>query len=230
MESVAMPAEQKNRIVEDLRTFLAAEDHYNRLAIPWHRGYMFHGPPGTGKTSLVKGLACEFNLDLWYISLSDLNAESSLLALLAEVGPRSLLLLEDIDTARITHDRDGADQGKISMSSLLNTLDGVATPHGLITVMTTNRFDILDPALTRVGRMDLVEELGCPLRSTIDSMYKHFYGQNLVWPAGHRRKDVIFKGTSTAQISEVFKRNMTDAKGGTKALMELLKVEEKRYS
>lgn len=230
LDSVALPPDQKSRVIGDLRTFLDAEDQYNRLAIPWHRGYMFYGPPGTGKTSLVKALANEFNLDLWYVSLSDLKAESSLLSLLSEVGPRSLLLLEDIDTMKITHDRDNSEQGTISMSSLLNTLDGVATPHGLITVMTTNRFDVLDPALTRAGRMDLVENIDFPSLDTLAEMYKHFYEKTPNWEVLYsgRERDVSIEGLATAQISEIMIRHMTDPEGASKAI--IAKLSEKVYS
>lgn len=220
MASVTLPADQKERIALDLKTFLEAEDQYNRLAIPWHRGYMFYGPPGTGKTSLVKALANEFNLDLWYISLADLKAESGLMGLLAEVGPRSLLLLEDIDTMKITHDRDGAEQGTISMSSLLNTLDGVATPHGLITVMTTNRFEMLDPALTRAGRMDMVEKLDYPTMATVEDMFKHFYGTlPLRWDLP---EDTDLTGLATSQIAEAMKRHMSNDMDGAQAVNALL--------
>lgn len=223
MDSVSLPKEQKDRIINDLGTFLESEDRYNRLAIPWHRGYMFYGPPGTGKTSLVKALANHFNLDLWYISISDLNAESNLLSLVGGVGPRSMLLLEDIDTIKITHDRDSSDSGKISTGSLLNVLDGVATPHGLITVMTTNRFDILDPALTRAGRMDLIEELGYPSKSTVREMFEHFFGETTPL-AGIKEDEFADKSVSTSQIAEVFKRHMDDPKLAVKSLKELIKT------
>ena len=225
MDSVSLPALQKKRIVKDLEEFLDAEEQYNRLAIPWHRGYMFHGPPGTGKTSLVKALANEFNLDLWYVSLADLKTEASLISLLARVGPRSLLLLEDIDTMKITHDRDGAQQGSISMSSLLNTLDGVATPHGLISVMTTNNFDILDEALTRPGRMDLVEMIDYPTIDTISQMYQHFYGKTPNFKKFGSYSTPL-KGVSTSTIAEIMKRNMTDSLGAQRDISKVL--EKKR--
>lgn len=222
MDSVNLPKEQKDRIIADLGGFLEAEDRYNRLAIPWHRGYMFYGPPGTGKTSLVKALANHFNLDLWYISLSDLSAESSLLQLIGGVGPRSMLLLEDIDTVKITHDRDSSESGKISTGSLLNTLDGVATPHGLITVMTTNRFDILDPALKRAGRMDLIEELGYPTKSTVREMFEHFYDDTTPL-SGIKENEFAEKGISTSQIAEIFKRHMDDPKTAVRDLKNFVK-------
>jgi len=225
MDSVSLPQEQKNRVINDLSKFLESEDKYNRLAIPWHRGYMFHGPPGTGKTSLVKALANHFNLDLWYISISDLNAESNLLSLVGGVGPRSMLLLEDIDTIKITHDRDSSDTGKISTGSLLNVLDGVATPHGLITVMTTNRFDILDPALKRAGRMDLIEELGYPTMETIQDLYKHFYGVKLSFLDKEKR---TMNEVSTSQVAEILKRNFDEPEEAALGLHELLFTKEKK--
>lgn len=222
MASVALPDEQKTRIVEDLREFLESEDRYNELAIPWHRAYMFEGPPGTGKTSLAKALANEFNLDLWYISLSDLKGEASLMSLISGVGPRSLLLLEDIDTVKITHDRDSSDPGVISMSSLLNALDGVATPHGLVTLMSTNRFDILDPALTRAGRMDMVEKIDYPTVDTLSTMFKHFYKTSPNW-RGLGNRHIPIQGLSTSTIAEIMKRHMRDSKAASEATLEELK-------
>lgn len=221
LASVALPTAQRTRIVEDLGRFLDAEEQYNRLAIPWHRGYLFHGPPGTGKTSLVKALASHFRLDLWYVSLSDLNAESGLMGLLSEVGPRSMLLLEDIDTIQIATDREGADQGKISTSSLLNALDGVATPHGLVTVMTTNHYDRLDKALVRAGRMDLVEELGYSTPATVAALYRHFYGRTTTiaqWP----------DGVAAAAVAEVFKQHLDDPDAAIDGLLHLAAEHEVR--
>lgn len=215
LDSVILPQGQLQRIVADLSTFLGAEDQYNRLAIPWHRGYMFHGPPGTGKTSLVKALATHFGLDLWYVPLSDLKTENSLMALLSNVSPRSMLLLEDIDTVKITHERD-VDQGGISMSSLLNALDGVATPHGLIAVMTTNHFDTLDDALVRSGRMDCVEEIEAPTWSEVEALGRHFYGA--AWPRGIRKDWSGPLGLSMADVAEIFKRHLDDPKAAAAAV------------
>ncbi len=218
LETVILPAAQKEAVRADLAGFLSAEAKYARFDIPWHRGYMLHGAPGGGKTSLVKGLANEFGLDLWYVSLGDLKEESGLMNLLGEVGPRSVLLLEDVDTVRLTNDRSadesgGSDSGRISLSSLLNALDGVATPHGLVTFMTTNHFDRLDPALTRAGRMDRVEELAPPTWEGLQEAFGRFYGT--VWnppavPGG--------PGLTMADVGEVFKRNLDDADSAAAAL------------
>lgn len=208
LDSISIPPEQKARIIADLGRFLEEEEQYNRLAIPWHRSYMFEGPPGNGKTSLIKGLAYYFNLDLWYVSLADLKAESSLIGLLSEVGPRSMLLLEDIDTMKITNDNESSEQGTISIGSLLNTLDGVATPHGLITAMTTNHLDRIDSRLTRAGRMDMIETIDHPSISTLADLYRHFYGRSPNWKNLECTEPI--QEISTAQVAEVFKCHMTD--------------------
>lgn len=217
IDSVVLPHDQKNAIVEDLTAFLAAEQRYAELAIPWHRGYLFHGPPGTGKTSLVRALASTFKMDLWYISLSDLKKEASLMALLADVGPRSLLLLEDIDTLKISKSRE-TKEGEISMSSLLNALDGAATPHGLITMMTTNHFDQLDDALVRAGRMDRIEEIGFPTPTLVAELYERFYG--VEFPTA-MLPEVDRLAVSTAALSEALKRHLDDPIEGLSELASL---------
>lgn len=211
MDSVCMPDEQKTRILTDMERFLEAEPRYNKLSIPWHRGYMFHGPPGTGKTSIAKALGNHFGLDLWYIGLADLRTENSLMSLIGNVGSRSILLLEDIDTMKITQDASGdQDSGTITIGSLLNALDGVATPHGLITIMTTNHFDTLDPRLIRAGRMDVVEELGWPTYGTLRKMFEMFYPGHTAWRGADFDPDQEIKGVSPAQFAEIFKNNMDD--------------------
>lgn len=225
LDSVILPAAQKEAIVRDLGNFLDAQPEYERLDLPWHRGYMLHGPPGTGKTSLVKALANHFRLDLWYVPLGDLKEEASLINLLSEVNQRSILLLEDIDTVQITHDRDeekkkgkGSAPLQINLSSLLNALDGVATPHGLITFMTTNNFETLDSALVRAGRMDRIELLDYPTDVEVALMFRRFYDTdipvNLVPPGP--------LPISQAQVSEVFKRNLGNPNGAAIGLAQTL--------
>lgn len=225
LNSVILPEDQKNTIVEDLTGFLESESRYVDLALPWHRGYLFHGPPGTGKTSLVKALANEFKLDLWYISLNDLKEDASLISLLGEVRPRSILLIEDVDTLSITKSRtapESVDSGngkQISLSSLLNALDGVATPHGLITMMTTNHYDQLDDALVRAGRMDRIEHLGYPTMLEVEKLYKRFYGIELGIPMELLNKPV---NLSPAELSETLKRYLNDPVGAATALYTIL--------
>lgn len=155
IESVVLAKNTTDVMVTDLKNFLALESTYSEMGMPWHRGYLFHGSPGTGKTSAAIALSQVHGLNLYYIPLSDLKSNSNLFEALAEIAPRSILLLEDIDVLSAAGaDRD-EEEGAVTLDGLLNALDGVATPHGLITIMTTNRRDVLDDALIRKGRIDI---------------------------------------------------------------------------
>lgn len=161
LDTVILRAGQREAIVDDLTRFLDAEPEYVRLGLPWHRSYLFEGPPGTGKTSLARALAEHFEMDVHYIALSDLKEDTNLLNLLSGIGPRSMLVLEDLDVVHGAKSRDDAESAdRVSLSGLLNALDGFATPHGLVTVMTTNHVGVLDDALIRPGRTDRIEHLG----------------------------------------------------------------------
>lgn len=211
VESVVLAEGQMERIMGDLEAFLADETTYNARAIPWHRGYLLHGPPGTGKTSIAKAMASAYGLDLWYAPLGDVKDDSNLLNLLSQVHPRSMLLLEDVDVFAATQERKADTSAHLSLSGLLNALDGVATPHGLITVMTTNAPGVLDSALLRPGRIDMVEEILPPDDEQVDRMFRVFYGERPY-------AKVKAGGRNAAEITEVFKRNMRDPNGAVRSL------------
>lgn len=161
LDSIYLPDAIKNLVVDDMRRFLDNEETYHVLGVPYHRGYLFHGPPGGGKTSLAKALGDHFKLDVYYAPLADLKKDADFGELLANLGDRSILLLEDIDILRSSNDRTKVKSRNngLSLAGFLNALDGVITPHGLITVMTTNDISMLDSALVRTGRTDHILHL-----------------------------------------------------------------------
>lgn len=210
LESVVLAAGQLERITDDLDRFLRSESEYNRRGIPWHRGYFLHGPPGTGKTSIARALAAHFAMDLWYAPLGDMGSDFKLINAVAEVRPRSILLLEDIDVYQLARTRDDASvTPHASMAGLLNATDGVATPHGLVTMLTGNRPDVIDPALVRPGRVDLSEHVGHPNREQASRLFKAFYDESAAVSQMTGRVPCV-GGWSAAQYIETFKRCMND--------------------
>ncbi|GAB7342817.1 hypothetical protein MBLNU457_g0946t1 [Dothideomycetes sp. NU457] len=263
MSTVILDEEQKLMIQNDMNEFLhpSSPKWYATRGIPYRRGYLFHGPPGTGKTSLSFALAGIFGLDIHCVALNDPElTESELRALFNSLPRRCIVLLEDIDSAGIKRQDADADdelenkkkqkqkkqgrtkndangtktpdavaktdgdnttttdakppsewtlqdltqairlaidvsndgkssttpnppaskpnpQGRrgggggrkkradpnsddpnsngISLSGLLNAIDGVATHEGRILIMTTNHIEKLDAALVRTGRVDM---------------------------------------------------------------------------
>lgn len=157
LDTVVLKEGQLEGLVADLGRFIEREDEYDRLCQPWHRGYLLHGSPGTGKTSCARALAHHFHMPVYYLPLADLEHDTNLMHLVQGVKPRSMLLLEDVDVYRAATER--ADEtGRVSLAAMLNALDGVWTPHGLVTVLTTNRREDIDEALLRAGRVDVQEE------------------------------------------------------------------------
>ncbi len=160
LSSVVLKIGQSEAILGDIQEFFASQPRYVELGIPWRRGYLLHGPPGTGKTSLVTALASELHLNVCALSLaSPVVSDEKIYALLAGIPVRSLLLIEDVD-AFFDQRRQASEQVKLSFSGFLNALDGVASQEGTILFMTSNHPERLDPALVRAGRIDQKFELG----------------------------------------------------------------------
>jgi mitochondrial chaperone BCS1 len=192
--TVILNEKTKKDLIDDVTDYLkpATQRWYSNRGIPYRRGYLLYGPPGTGKSSLSLALAGFFKMRIYIVSLSSITAsEENLATLFAELPRRCVVLLEDIDTAGLTHTREDKNgnntdtsvstpepleprqltpgngntnknepSGRLSLSGLLNILDGVASQEGRVLIMTTNHLEKLDRALIRPGRVDMVVEFG----------------------------------------------------------------------
>lgn len=160
LESVIFPEGVVESLLADASRFLAGADWHVQRGIPWRRGYLLYGPPGTGKTSLVKALAGALDLDVAVINLTSPKLDDGILCrLFAEAPARSVLLMEDVDSAFCQREHNDANK-RVTFSGLLNAIDGVMSQEGHLLFMTTNHIDRLDPALIRPGRVDVRIETG----------------------------------------------------------------------
>src|SRR5690606_10180375 len=124
-----------------------------------HRGYLFYGEPGTGKTSMISALANHFTKNLAVLSLNSIKTDEQLAEALANAPNNAFIVIEDIDACGVNVSRTHEEkQQGITFSGLLNALDGIITADETVIFMTTNHIDRLDPALIRPGRVDLKEE------------------------------------------------------------------------
>jgi hypothetical protein len=201
LASVILPHGQLERLTADVGRFLDSEPEYVRRCVPWHRGHLYEGPPGTGKTSVARAIASHFGMDVWYLPLADVKADGELLRVANQINPRSMLLIEDVDVFHAATSRNDATAG-VTLSGLLNTLDGIATPHGLLTVMTTNTPDVLDEAVRRAGRVDLIEHFGHADEGQVGRLLARWYGGEV--PGATR-----ISGVAHTDVIEACKRNET---------------------
>lgn len=174
LDSVLLSDDLQERLTKDVKKFIESEDWYHSMNIPWRRGYLLHGPPGNGKSSLITAVASDIGFPIYVINLR-MNNENDIVTLMSSLGRRSILLLEDIDCA--FNKRKNSDQTRISLSTLLNMLDGVNASEGRLVFMTTNHPERLDPALIRPGRVDLQLELKNASARQASALYKRFFPQ-----------------------------------------------------
>jgi len=193
LESVILKPGEKNHLIQDVEKFKTSKKRYSDLGVPYHRGYLLHGPPGTGKTSLVSALAQRFGMSIYAINLNEFS-DRALIKAINEVPQNSVILFEDIDCmssgkARVAPGewpsrkglRNSEDKDEIlgmlgvTLSGLLNVLDGFSAPENVLFVMTTNRFESLDLALLRPGRIDYRLYMGTASEEQKMELYRRFF-------------------------------------------------------
>jgi chaperone BCS1 len=191
LDSVILKPGEKEHLLQDIEKFRASRARYRRLGVPYHRGYLLYGPPGTGKTSLVSGIAAKCGMCIYVVNLTEFN-DRTLKSAMNDVPENSVILFEDIDCMRTGHrrsdpetasdrnakdidKRDGSGQTGVTLSGLLNVLDGFHAPENVVFVMTTNHMEMLDPALLRPGRIDYRLFLGEATDSQRVELYRRFF-------------------------------------------------------
>jgi chaperone BCS1 len=178
LESVILPDGQAGRLLRDCQYFLENEERYELLGLNHRRGYLFHGVPGSGKTSLVVGLASALGKDVYYLSLGGTSfSDERLLGLLSRVDDGAIVLLEDVDALFVGREKTttGGLTDTLTFSGLLNALDGVASASGTMLFMTTNHLEKLDPALVRPGRVDVRVEFTHATYGQALELYRRFF-------------------------------------------------------
>ncbi|MGI8410835.1 MAG: ATP-dependent zinc metalloprotease FtsH, partial [Pyrinomonadaceae bacterium] len=158
---VEEPKEELQEIIE----FLKDPQKYQKLGGKIPKGVLMMGPPGTGKTLLAKAVAGEANVPFFSISGSDfvemfVGVGASRVRDLFEQGKKNapcIIFIDEIDAVgrhRGAGLGGGHDEREQTLNQLLVEMDGFESNDGVILMASTNRPDVLDPALLRPGRFD----------------------------------------------------------------------------
>ena len=151
--------------LEEIKEFLAHPQKFRAMGAKIPKGVLLYGPPGTGKTLLARAVAGEADVPFYSISGSDfvemfVGVGASRVRDLFEQAKQnapSIVFIDEIDAVgrhRGAGLGGGHDEREQTLNQLLVELDGFEVKSGVIVIASTNRPDILDPALLRPGRFD----------------------------------------------------------------------------
>lgn len=182
------------KVVDDFKN---KKDLMEELGITNKLNMLFHGEPGTGKTTTSWAAASYLEKDLYYVKINEKTTCNQLMKIIDYVLKNcvggGILLLEEIDVmSKVCHRREICKNQTLTESMdtlnidepltlefLLNVLQGQLTPDGLVVIATTTSLESLDPALYRKGRFDLVEELKLCDHYQISKIFKKIIGREI---------------------------------------------------
>lgn len=171
-DTIAMDKEIKEQIQHDITHFRGNRDWFYRSGLPYKLTYLLHGKPGGGKTSLIKGVASEFDMNICSLNINSIYSDNILERAFSTVPNNSVIIIEDFDSSDATKNRKLGEKNNnnqpndplfdgmgLSMTGILNSLDGIAPLDNCIIFLTTNHIENIDEAIYREGRVDHLLEI-----------------------------------------------------------------------
>lgn len=216
LDKLALNPETRAEFINDFDYFISNEETYTKLNLPYKMTIALHGLSGSGKTSVIRALASDYNMNVCLLPLVSMT-DASFYHAVTTAPKNSIIVIEDFDSCTAVSKRSGitgdsnpppsdkpSDMEEISamlgisLSGILNTLDGIASLHGNIIFMTTNCISKVDPALLRSGRIDKVMELPIISKTTVKDYFIGLYGSEVdvvSWPELNAKdiNGIIFK-------------------------------------
>lgn len=155
------------RLVEDLEHWLSSQKWYLDRRIPWRHGVLATGPPGSGKSCLIRAVGEHLGIPVLFFDIASMTNEDFIRAWVSAVHQSPCIVaIEDADAVFNGRENVTAEKGSHTMAltfdCMLNRISGVARSDGVILFVTSNNAETLDPALydtkmdepSRPGRID----------------------------------------------------------------------------
>lgn len=144
------------------------------------KGLLLFGPPGTGKTMLMRALANELEVGFYYVKASDLlnqyigESEKNVAKIfkVAREHSPSVLFFDEIDALAAVRSTSSHEAGRKLLNSILMEMDGLQSESSVLVVGATNAPQILDKAILRPGRMDKIVYMHLPDEDAREKIFK----------------------------------------------------------
>lgn len=171
IDTIYLDDNAKNKTIFDIKHFINNKSTYEKFGIQYKRSYLFTGPPGTGKSSLIYALASlyDFNIGIFKVSAEKRSLESAI----KSIPKNTVLLMEDIEHVFPTKDQNREHKG-INESDILNSLNGTFYKSGLLIFLTANNINRISKKILRPGRVDYRLKFDYCTREQIKTIYKTF--------------------------------------------------------
>jgi hypothetical protein len=211
-EDVVLPESVLGRVERHALGVAAHRDALVAAGQHLKRGLLLYGPPGTGKTHTTRYLVGRMTgYTRLILTGRALHAIGSAAELARELQP-SVVVLEDVDL--VAEDRSFGPGSSPVLFDLLDAMDGAAPDADLLFVLTTNRADLLEPALAaRPGRVDVAVEIDLPDAAARERLLV-LYGRSLpLRMADAETREVVERteGVTASFLKELLRRSMLEA-------------------
>lgn len=206
-EEVILPQRTLLLLDRNVQKFIAARDHIKGLGLSTKKGLLFYGLPGTGKTHTIHYLASQLPQHTTLLITAEQVGLLDEYFRLARFLQPSLVVVEDVDLIARARDQMGSVCEEVLLNKLLNEMDGLREDADVLFILTTNRPDQLEPALSaRPGRIDQAIEFPLPDDDGRSKLVQ-LYSRGLKLPEGLLGLIVRrTKGASPAFIKELMRR------------------------
>ena len=159
LDTLYLKEGQKEEIVDLISDFYdeKTKSEYLKYGIPYKNVILFHGVPGSGKTTTINSVASHFDCDIYTIPISKELTDYGLIDAMSHLeekeNKKRIFVIEDIDSIFMDRKKND-DQNSITLQGLLNCFDGFSCLEGTLLFITANKPEFLDYAMLRSCRVD----------------------------------------------------------------------------